>query len=119
MMLRGRISLGPPLTPGVCVIAQLHAGDSSKRTINPSARRWIHSVVIKEIQKLWDRRNPLLTSEHARFCQIAGRTLANAARPIVREAVQQSVNGFFGSEHREPFNRPVASFFIAVVDVGR
>ena len=36
----------------------------------------------------------------------------------MRETVQQSVNGFFGSQHREPFNRPVASFFIAVVDVG-
>ena len=46
----GGRAVGPPLAPGVGVIAELGAGDESQSAVDPATRCAIERVVIEHIQ---------------------------------------------------------------------
>src|SRR5258707_881506 len=67
----GGIVMGPPLLPGLGVVAKRLAGDEAKRAVNPSPGLGVECVVIQEIQQIGDGGETLLVGEHASIRRFA------------------------------------------------
>src|SRR4029077_2125045 len=106
-----------PVPPGGRVIRQTFLGNVSKRLKSPgvslSVERWIVGVA----HQLWDRCKPLLASQHSRFSQAAGSTLANDWRRIVVHGPEQRSDGWRGADQRQSFDGPAARVCIGVLEM--
>src|SRR6266446_3607429 len=65
--------MGPPLLPGLRVVAEGFTGDEAKGAVNPAARVGIQSIVIEKIQEIGNGGEALLVGEHAGFGDVDGR----------------------------------------------
>ena len=110
-------AVGPPLAPGVGVVAELGAGDQAESAVDPAARCGVERVVVEHIQKIGDGGKALLFAEHAGLGEVAAGALADARGRIVREAIEQRIDGLVGAEQCETFDGPVARDFVAIVGV--
>ena len=81
-------AVGPPLAPGVGVVAQFGAGDQAEGAVDPAARCGIKRVVIEQIQQIWNGAEPLLSGEHSRLGEVAPGAFADARGRIVRKAIE-------------------------------
>src|SRR6266436_1420841 len=100
------VVMGPPLLPGLRVVAEGFAGDETKSAADPAARVGIQGIVIEKIQEIGNGGEALFVGEHAGFSDAHGGALAHARRRIMREAVEQRIDGAIGAEHGQAFDGP-------------
>src|ERR1700719_2785500 len=93
----------PPLLPGVRIVAQWLAGDQPQRAVDPASRVGIQRIIVQEIQQIWNRAKTLLSSQHSRLRQPDSRPLPHSRGNVVRETLQQRIDGRFGAQHRQAF----------------
>src|SRR5260370_1416767 len=75
-----RIVVGPPLLPGLRVVAKRLAGDEAKRAIYPAARVGVERIVIEKIQQIGNRGEALFAGEHSGFSDADRGALPHARR---------------------------------------
>src|SRR5713226_5083181 len=110
----GGVVVGPPLLPGLRVVAKRLAGDETKRAVDPAARVGVESIVIQKIQEIGNGGEALLVGEHAGFGDADGGALAHARRRIMREAIEQRIDGAIGAEHSETLDGPETRLFVGI-----
>src|SRR6266446_9977316 len=109
------VVVGPPLLPGLRVVAERFAGDETKSAADPAARVGIQSIVIEKIQEIGNGGEALFVGEHAGFSNADGGALAHARRRIVRGAIEQGIDGAIGAEHGEALDGPEARLLVGIM----
>src|SRR5712672_820149 len=112
----GGIVVGPPLLPGLRVIAERLAGDEAKRAVDPSAGVGVQRVIVQEIQEIGDCCETLLVGEHAGFGDAGGGALADAGRRIMGETIEQRIDSSIGAQHGEAFDGPETGLLVTIAD---
>lgn len=110
-------AVGPPLAPGVGVVAEFGAGDDAEGAVDPAARGGVERVVVEHVQELGDGGDALLFAEHAGLGEIAAGAFADARARIVREAIEKRIDGRVCAKQCQAFDGPVTGDFAAVVNV--
>src|SRR5258708_39829073 len=99
------IVVGPPLLPGLRVVAEGFAGDEAKSAVDPAARVGIQGIVIEKIQEIGNDSEALFVSEHTGFGDADGGALANTGRRSMREAIEQLNDGAIAAQHGQARDR--------------
>src|SRR6266446_3477579 len=102
------VVMGPPLLPGLRIVAEGFTGDEAKGAVNPAARVGIQSIVTGKIRESGNGGEALFVGEHAGFGDAVRGVLAHAKRSIVREAIVKGIDSAIGAEHGEALNRQEA-----------
>src|SRR6266478_4403671 len=109
------VVMGPPLLPGLRVVAERFAGDEAKGAVDPAARVGVQGIIIEKIQEIGNGGEALFVSEHAGFGDANGGALAHTRRRIMGETVEQGIDSAVGAEHGQAFDGPEARLLVAIM----
>lgn len=109
--------MGPPLAPSIGVFAEGRASDGLQRGVNQVLGPRVDGIVIQEIEKLGNCRQPLFARQQTGPRKAARRPFPNLRGGVMRQDGEKQIDGFFCSQHSQTFDGPEAGLLIGVTRV--